>query len=161
MANNGFSAPVNYWGAIAGLTPKASSDGKTSQLSEAPNEYGDTAAHDEYGETLAPSVEYAVTGNVDLSNIVLGKIFTYPASGNNQKKIMLTTAAFNMQAGSPPTVTLSGVEVQSGATDFASIRFRARSRRAARHKTYSARSPHPTSSRRSTPRPPSIRTSRR
>ena len=36
MANNGFSAPVNYWGSIDGLTPKSSSDGKTSSLAEAP-----------------------------------------------------------------------------------------------------------------------------
>ena len=43
--NNGFSAPVNYWGTIDGLTPKSSSDGKTSSVAEAPNEYGDTAAH--------------------------------------------------------------------------------------------------------------------
>ena len=117
--NAGFSAPVNYWGSITGLTPKSSSDGKTSQVAEAPNEYGDTAAHDVFGETLAPSVEYAVTGNVDLSSIVLGSIHTHTiGSGGSAitKKLMLTTVAINTQAGSPPTVTLSGVEVESGAT---------------------------------------------
>ncbi len=113
--NNGFSAPVNYWGTIDGLTPKSSSDGKTSSVAEAPNEYGDTAAHDVYGEVLAPSTEYAVTGEVDLSDIVLGSIHTY-GTGNDAKKLMLTQVQISTQAGNPPTVTISGVEVESGAT---------------------------------------------
>ena len=110
--NNGFSAPVNYWGSINGLTPKSSSDGKTSSLAEALNKDGDTAAHDVYGEVLAPQTEYAVTGNVDLSGIVLGSIHNYGTS----KKLMLTQVAINTQAGNPPTVTISGVEVEAAAT---------------------------------------------
>ena len=110
--NNGFSAPVNYWGSIDGLTPKSSSDGKTSSVAEAPNEYGDTAAHDVYGEVLAPSTEYAVTDEVDLSDIELGSIHTY----NTTKKLMLTQVQINTQAGNPPTVSISGVEVESDAT---------------------------------------------
>ena len=109
--NAGFSAPVSYWGSIAGLTPKSSSDGKTSQMAEAANEYGDTAAHDEYGELLAPSTEYVVTGVVDLSAFALGSIGTW-----NTHKIMLTQVQVNTQAGQPPTVTFSGVEVDSCAT---------------------------------------------
>lgn len=115
MANNGFSAPVNYWGSIDGLTPKSSSDGKTSSVVEAPNEYGDTAAHDVYGETLAPSTEYAVTDEVDLSDIELGSIHTL-GEGTGAKKLMLTQVQINTQAGNPPTVTISGVEVESDAT---------------------------------------------
>ena len=117
--NSGFSAPVNYWGTIDGLTPKSSNDGKSSSVAEAPNEYGDTAAHDVYGEVLAPSTEYAVTGDVDLSDIVLGSIHSHTiGSGGSAitKKIMLTTVAITTQAGNPPTVTISGVEVESGAT---------------------------------------------
>lgn len=115
MANNGFSAPVNYWGTIDGLTPKSSSDGKTSSVAEAPNEYGDTAAHDVFGEVLAPSTEYAVSGEVDLSDIVLGSVHTI-GTGAAAKKLMLTQAAINTQAGNPPTVTISGVEVEATAT---------------------------------------------
>ena len=113
--NSGFSAPVNYWGSIDGLTPKSSSDGKSSSVAEAPNEYGDTAAHDVYGEVLAPSTEYAVTDEVDLSDIELGSIHTI-GTGAATKYLMLTTLAINTQAGQPPTVTISGVEVESGAT---------------------------------------------
>ena len=115
MANNGFSAPVNYWGSIDGLTPKSSSDGKTSGVAEAPDEYGDTAAHDVYGETLAPSTEYAVTDEVDLSDIELGSIHTL-GEGTGAKKLMLTQVQINTQAGNPPTVTISGVEVEGDAT---------------------------------------------
>ena len=113
--NAGFSAPVNYWGTIDGLTPKSSSDGKSSSVAEAPNEYGDTAAHDVYGETLNPQTEYAVTGEVDLSDIVLGSIHTI-GTGAAAKKLMLTQVAISTQAGNPPTVTISGVEVENGAT---------------------------------------------
>ena len=113
--NNGFSAPVNYWGTIDGLTPKSSSDGKSSSVAEAPNEYGDTAAHDVYGEVLNPQTEYAVTGTVDLADIVLGSVHTF-GTGTTAKKLMLTQVAISTQAGNPPTVTISGVEVESGAT---------------------------------------------
>ena len=112
MANNGFSAPVNFWGSITGLTPKSSNDGKTSSVAEALNKDGDTAAHDVYNEVLNPQTEYAVTDEVDLSDIVLGSIHSYGTS----KKLMLTQVAINTQAGSPPTVTISGVEVESGAS---------------------------------------------
>lgn len=113
--NNGFSAPVNYWGTIDGLTPKSSSDGKSSSVAEAPNEYGDTAAHDVYGETLNPQTEYAVTGTVDLADIVLGSVHPF-GTGTTAKKLMLTQVAISTQAGNPPTVTISGVEVEATAT---------------------------------------------
>lgn len=115
MANNGFSAPVNYWWNIGGLTPKSSGDGKTSSVAEAPDEYGDTDAHDVYGEVIAPQTEYAVTGSVDLSKIVLGSVHDV-GSGETAKKIMLTTVAVSTQAGNPPTVTISGVQVEADAT---------------------------------------------
>lgn len=116
MANKGFSAPVNYWETITGLTPKSSGDGKTSSVAEAPNAYGDTIAHDVYGEVIAPHTEYAVTGNVDLSNIVLGSIHNF-GTGLTAKRLMLTQVAISTQAGSPPTVTISGVEVESDVTE--------------------------------------------
>ena len=116
MSSAGFSKPTNYWGAITGLAAKSSSDGKTSQSAEAPDEYGDTAAADVFGEVMNPSVEYAVTDEVDLSDISLGKIYADPTSGST-KKFMLTQCQVNTAANTPPTVTLSGVEVEAGATD--------------------------------------------
>ena len=115
MANNGFSAVKNYWGSIDGLTPKSSSDGAASSVAEAPNSYGDTIAHDVYGATLSPSVEYAVTGEVDLSDIVLGSIHSF-GSGGSAKSFMLTNVVVSTAANQPPTVTISGVQVEAGAT---------------------------------------------
>ena len=113
MANKGFSAPVSFWGDIPGLTPKSSGDGRTSSVAECPNSDGDTTAHDVYGDVIVPSVEYAVTGTITKAKalIELGAVF---ASGD--KKITPTVVQVNTQAGQPPTVIISGVEVEAGAT---------------------------------------------
>ena len=107
MANAGFSAPVNPWGSITGLTPKSSQDGATSQLAVAMNSKGDVAASDVYGERTAPSCDFVVTGEVDLSDIELGSV-----TGD----VMLTQVVVNTQAGQMPTVTLSGISVETSAT---------------------------------------------
>ena len=113
--NAGFSAATNYWGSITGLTPKSSQDGATSSLAEAPDSNGDTAYFDVYGEVIAPQTEYAVTGEVDMSDIVLGSVHTV-GSGNDAKKVRLTTVAINTSAGAVPSVTISGEEVEATAT---------------------------------------------
>ncbi len=117
--NAGFSAAAgkNIFGTIAGLTPKTFSDGKTSQVAECPDEYGDTAAHDVFGEVIAPSVEFVVTAAISKSTTlcVLGSIHTVEIGGVT-KKVMLTTCAITTGANNPPTVSLSGVEVEAGAT---------------------------------------------
>lgn len=111
--NIGFSAPVNYWGTIAGLTPKSSSDGATSSVAEAPNSYGDTVAHDEYGNIIAPSVEYAVTGDISAQNVLiaLGSVVEHDGVS-----LMPTSVSISTSAGSAPTVTIAGVQVENGAT---------------------------------------------
>ena len=111
--NKGFSAGEDYFGPITGLHAKNSNDGKTSQLAECPDEYGDTAAHDVYGEVIAPSVDYVVTGKITKSTtlVTLGAIVTVGA-----KKVMLVACVVTTSANTPPTVTISGVEVEPGAT---------------------------------------------
>lgn len=113
MANQGFSAAEDYFSPNAALVAKSSQDGKTSSVAEAPDEYGDTAAHDVYGELLNPSVEYAVKDAITKTTVlcVLGSIHTV-----GTKKVMLTTCVVTTGANNPPTVTLSGVEVEAGAT---------------------------------------------
>lgn len=111
MANSGFSAAESYFGTIAGLTPKESSDGKTGSVAEAPNAFGDTIAHDEYAQLAAPSTTYAVTADVSLSSLpALGSIV------GSTTKYMVTQVVVNTSAGQPPTVTISGQQVHSGAT---------------------------------------------
>lgn len=117
--NAGFSAAAgkNIFGTIAGLTPKTFNDGKTSQVAECPDEYGDTAAHDVFGEVISPSVEFVVTAAISKNTTlcVLGSIHTVEIGGVT-KKVMLTTCAITTGANNPPTVSLSGVEVEAGAT---------------------------------------------
>lgn len=117
--NAGFSAAAgkNIFGTIAGLTPKTFSDGKTSQVAECPDEYGDTAAHDVFGEVIAPSVEFVVTAAIAKTTtlVTLGSIHSVTVGGAT-KKVMLTTCVVTTSANNPPTVSLSGVEVESGAT---------------------------------------------
>ena len=113
MANQGFSAAEDYFSPNAGLQAKSSSDGKTSSVAECPDEYGDTAAHDVHSELLNPSVEYVVKAAIAKTTVlcVLGSIHTV-----GTKKVMLTTCVVTTGANNPPTVTLSGVEVEAGAT---------------------------------------------
>lgn len=110
MSNAGFSAAEEVFGSITGLTAKSHDNGRSSALAEAMDINGDTAAHDVHSDLLAPSVEYAVTASVT-SLPALGSIVTWKT-----KKIMVTTIAINTQAGQQPTVTISGVEVESTAT---------------------------------------------
>lgn len=111
--NDGFSAAEDYFSPNAALQAKSSQDGKTSSLAECPDEYGDTVAHDVYGELLNPSVEYVVKSAITKSStlVTLGSIHTV-----GTKKVMLTTCVVTTSANNPPTVSLSGVEVEAGAT---------------------------------------------
>lgn len=107
-ANAGFSAPdASGFPSVSGLTPKSSEAGKSSQLATALNSDGDVAAHDVYGETAAPSCEFVVTAEVDLSSIKLGEV-----NGG----IMLTEVVVTTQAGQHPTVTMQGQKIEEGGT---------------------------------------------
>lgn len=108
MANAGFSAPSSSgFPSVTGLVAKSSEAGKSSQLATALNTDGDIAAHDVYGETEAPSCEFIVTDEVDLSDIELGEV-----NGG----IMLTQIVVTTQAGQMPTVTMQGQKIESGGT---------------------------------------------
>ena len=111
--NDGFSAAEDYFSPNAALEAKSSKDGKTSSLAEAHNDCGDTVAHDVYGELLNPSVEYVVKTAITKSTtlVTLGSIHTV-----GTKKVMLTSCVVTTSANNPPTVTLSGVEVEATAT---------------------------------------------
>lgn len=111
MANAGFSAAEEIFGAITGLQAKESSDGMTGSVAEAQNQDGDTIAHDEYAQVMAPSVTYAVNGAVT-SLPALGSIHTY-----KQNKIVVTSVVVSTQAGQPPTVTITGNQVHDSATE--------------------------------------------
>lgn len=119
----GFSAAVDYFGleTEGKLKLLSSNDGATGQMAEAPDEYGDTKAIDVYGQVLAPSCEYVVVGAITFGTgtgnigIKLGDIKSATIGGTT-KKVMITQVQINTSAGGNPTISVSGVEVQSGAT---------------------------------------------
>ncbi len=117
MANQGFSAARNYFGDIAGLVPKSSQDGRTSQVAECPDSYGDTVAHDVYGDVIAPSVEYAVVDAITAQTQfpALGSVHAVETGGQTVK-VMVTTIVVTTGAGNPPVVTVSGQQVEADAT---------------------------------------------
>lgn len=115
--NIGFSAPVNYWGTIVGLTPKSSNRPGTQMVVTAQDAMNDVIAFDRFGGVLNPVVEYAVTAAFANANnvLALGKVFTYE-NGGVSTKIMMTEVAVRTSAGNPPTVTISGVQVEPEAS---------------------------------------------
>ncbi len=117
MASSGFSAPINYWGTIAGLTPKSSSRGGSHSVATAANALADVVAFDRIGGTLNPTVEFAVTAAFTNQNtpILLGKVVEYTVN-NVTSKLMITQVVVRTAAGTPPTITVSGVQVENGAT---------------------------------------------
>jgi hypothetical protein len=131
MASAGFSAPINYFeGWIpANLSPVASNENKSCSVAEAANEYGDVIEKESFGSVWAPSVDYILTGTVNLGQstqaaagttprytaLALGVIVTY-GSGSSVKYFMITGVTITTQAGQPPRVTVSGVEVEASAT---------------------------------------------
>ena len=118
MPSSGFSAPTNYWGTITGLTPKSSNKGAQNSVAEAKNAKGDVVASDTFGQTLAPSVDFVVTDDFENTNnvILLGKIFSFEIASGTTRKFMLTQVVVTTSAGTPPTVTISGVQVENAAT---------------------------------------------
>jgi len=114
MSNAGFSAKKNYWG-LTGLSIKTSNDGNSASVAEAVNEYGDPTYRDIFGQTLNPSVEYLVIGSFNLASIALGTVVTF-GTGASAKKLMMTQVVVKTAAGELPTITVSGVQVESEAS---------------------------------------------
>ena len=119
MASAGFSAPVNFFylnaTVSAALSPVTSNENKTCSLAESANSFGDTTNCDSFGEVMAPSVDYIVIGELDLSNFSLGYIVNVPAVG---KHFMIVGLTITTQAGQPPRVTVTGVEVEDTAVNL-------------------------------------------
>lgn len=111
-ASSGFSKKEDFFSLVAannGLQLKSSQDGKTSQVAEASNEYGDTVVKDIYGEVYAPTCEYVLIGEYDLSALALGDVKTYKST----TFLMITNVTITTAPGQSPTLSVSGVQVDS------------------------------------------------
>ena len=108
-----FIAKTDYFSlADTALACVASNDGASASVAEAKGENGEIVASTMYGETKSPSCDYVIKAAwTKAANAVkLGTVF------GTVVKIMLGSITINTQAGSAPTVSASGEQVEASAT---------------------------------------------
>lgn len=126
MANPTYNAAIDYFAlestTDAAFKLKSSAENRSIQTATGANTYGDAAAVDQYGETAAPSAEYDVIGTVShdpsaaaTAILTLGTVNT--ATGIS-RPVVLGSLSISTATGSAPSVSVSGQEVQAGATQL-------------------------------------------
>lgn len=116
--NNQFIEKEDYFGLADGtmLVCSSSDDGKSNEVAEATGQDGSVVAHNVYGEKIAPSNEYvmkAVTFQKAAGDIALGQIFTL---ADGKTSICLNSLTIGTSAGSAPTFSASGEQVEDNST---------------------------------------------
>ncbi len=109
-----FIAKVDYFGLEgAALDCSASNDGKSASVAEAKGNDGSIVAHEVYGETIAPSCDYQMLGAWTSADDALALGTVKVTDGAS---VCLGEISINTAAGSPPTISASGEQVEQGAT---------------------------------------------
>lgn len=110
MANAGFNAATDIYSMGADWKVQSNSMNASGSVAECPNALNDITHRDAYGVRIAPSAEYTLIADVEeLPD--LGSIVTVDG-----KKVMITQISIKTSKGAAPTASVSGVEVQAGAT---------------------------------------------
>lgn len=110
MANAGFNAATDIFSMGANWKVQSNSMNPSGSVAECPNSMNDVTHRDAYGVRIAPSAEYTLIADVEeLPD--LGSIVTI-----DTKKVMITQISIKTAKGAAPTASVSGVEVESGAT---------------------------------------------
>ena len=126
MSNATHNAAIDYF-ALEEATDtafklKSSAENRSIQTATGQNTYGDTIAVDEYGESAAPSAEYdvvkAITHNPAAAGTTLITLGTVSTPTGFSKPVVLGSLSISTQTGSAPSVSVSGQEVQTGATQL-------------------------------------------
>lgn len=126
MANATYNAAIDYFeletATDAALKLKSSAENRSIQTATGANTYGDTVAVDQYGEVAAPSAEYDVVAEVEhdpsasaTTLVTLGTVATVTGITN---PVVLGSLSISTATGSAPSVSASGQEVQTGATQL-------------------------------------------
>lgn len=104
-----FAAKVDLVGiATTGLSLRSNGQNATNSVLQIPGADGSILGDEVYGHVKAPNCEYAITGNLTLANIELGKCYSTPYALNN---VHVTTGA-----GQEPTVTATAVQIEPSAS---------------------------------------------
>lgn len=97
-----FAAKLDLVGIeTTGLSLRSNGQNASNGVLQIPGADGSILGDEIYGHIKAPNCEYAITGNVTLSNIELGKTYNAPYALNN---VHIGTGA-----GQEPTVTATAV----------------------------------------------------
>lgn len=110
---------VNYFGnmiSAAGWECASTSENRSmGVVAEAPGPDGFIVAVESEGEQLAPQCEYIATNTASLTSIILGSTNTISVGGT-AKTFMLGGINIQTNAGSFPTMTVTGRQVEDGGT---------------------------------------------
>lgn len=117
--NNEFIEKQDYFGLADGtmLVCSSSDDGRSNEVAEATGQDGSIVAHNVYGEKIAPSNDYvmkAVTFSKGEGELAIGQIFTLE---DNKTSICLGNLSIGTSAGSAPTISASGEQVEDNSED--------------------------------------------
>lgn len=120
MANPTFNAGIDYFGLGASSTDAlkvtSSNENRSKQSASGANLYGDAAVVDSWGETAAPSAEYAVVKALTQETFpALGTVKTVDGI---EKPVVLGGVTVSTRSGGAPTVSASGQMVQTGAAQL-------------------------------------------
>ena len=120
MANPTFNAGIDYFGLVDSsadaLKVTSSSENRTKQSASGPNIYGDAAVVDSWGETAAPSAEYAVVK--PLTQATFPDLGTVGTVDGIERPVVLGGVTISTRSGSAPTVSAYGQMVQTGAAQL-------------------------------------------
>lgn len=128
MSNATFNAGIDYFGLETGtsnaLKVTSSNENRSKQSTSGANLYGDAAVVDSWGESAAPSSDYAVVATVAHTlaapKITLGALIAATSSqikiDGSSVPVVMGSVTINTQTGSAPTLSVNGQAVQSGAT---------------------------------------------
>ena len=116
--NNEFIEKNDYFGLADGtmLVCSSSDDGRSNEVAEATGQDGAIVAHNVYGEKIAPSNEYvmkAVTFSKNEGELAIGQIHKLD---DNQTCICLGSLSIGTSAGSAPTISASGEQVEDNSS---------------------------------------------
>ena len=116
--NNEFIEKNDYFGLADGtmLVCSSSEDGRSNEVAVATGQDGAIVAHNVYGEKIAPSNEYvmkAVTFSKNEGELAIGQIHKLD---DNQTCICLGSLSIGTSAGSAPTISASGEQVEDNST---------------------------------------------
>ena len=108
--NAGFNAATDIFSMGADWGVRSANENKSGSTAECPNSVGDITHRDQYGDRIAPSAEYVLEADVDeLPD--LGTVVTIGTA-----KVAINSIVVKTAKGAAPTASVSGVEVESGAT---------------------------------------------